>query len=741
MRRLLPLLAIVLALPAASALARRSHRPPRQHDIAFEPRTLDGSDNNVAHPTWGKAGTPYARIAQPDYAFGKTAPNARYISNRIFNDLGQNIFSERGVSQWVWTWGQFLDHTFGLAQAGTQKQPIATSKTDPLERFRNDLGTIAFTADRRAGGEQINTVDSYIDAWAVYGGDAKRLAWLKAPDGAHMLAPGGYLPKASDKPAPPHMDIDGRLQSHPQDAVEAGDVRANENLALTAVQTLLVREHNRIVDELPDRMPADEKFQIARRVVGAEEQYITYNGFLPAVGVHLPPYRGYDPSVNPSLTGEFATVGYRVHSMIHGEFEIGDKTIELNDAFFNPALLPKLGEGAVLKGLAEESQYKNDEQIDNALRSTLFEIPGPRLQGVVDLGAIDVQRGRDHGIPPYNALRKALGLKPKRSFTAVTGERTETMRRSIDDPHILDFTDLRDALGKRVAPHTDEADEDVRRATRRTTLAARLKAIYGSPDKMDAFVGMMSEKHVRGTEFGELQLAMWQRQFAALRDGDRFFYANDPVLDQIRRRLGIDIRETLTELIERNSDAGVMPANAFFAPVPGLDTCKSTTSEPARSTAPTGAAGSSRPETGSRPGCAATRTTRTRAARSAPRSTTTSTTRARPIVSSTRSVASVARGAASSSASTGTRPSASSPSSSSAPSTSTAPRRSGRSRGPADSATSRASEGERERGSGTPSERPPTTRTSAPPPAPPGPRTSRRGTRTPTPRSSRSRRR
>ena len=41
---------------------------------------------------------------------------------------------------------------------------------------------------------------------------------------------------------------------------------------------------------------------------------------------------------------------------------------------------------------------------------------------------------------------------------------------------------------------------------------------------------MVSEKHVPGTEFGALQLAMWKKQFAALRDGDRFFYANDPVL-------------------------------------------------------------------------------------------------------------------------------------------------------------------------------------------------------------------
>ena len=59
-------------------------------------------------------------------------------------------------------------------------------------------------------------------------------------------------------------------------------------------------------------------------------------------------------------------------------------------------------------------------------------------------------------------------------------------------------------------------------------MAARLRAIYGNVNNVDAFTGMVAERHVPGTEFGELQLAIWKRQFQALRDGDRFFYGNDP---------------------------------------------------------------------------------------------------------------------------------------------------------------------------------------------------------------------
>ena len=79
-------------------------------------------------------------------------------------------------------------------------------------------------------------------------------------------------------------------------------MRANENIALTATQTLFAREHNRIVAVLPNVLPEELKFQIARRVVGAEQQYITYNEFLPALGVNLAAYPGYNPNVNPTLS-------------------------------------------------------------------------------------------------------------------------------------------------------------------------------------------------------------------------------------------------------------------------------------------------------------------------------------------------------------------------------------------------------------------------------------------------------
>jgi hypothetical protein len=589
--------------------------PPRTLAI----RALNGSGNNLRHPNWGAAGIPYLRVAAPNYADGigrmVSGPNARYISNRIFNDLGQNLFSENDVSQLGWTWAQFIDHTIGLRdETPGESAPIAFDAQDHLERFRDDLGSIPFARTPAAPGtgvtsprQQINTVNSYIDAWNVYGGSEQRLAWLR--DGARLLLPGGYLPTRDargDASSAPVMDIFG-AQTGGADTIVAGDVRANENMALTAMQTLFAREHDRIVSLLPRSLPTEARFQIARRVVGAEEQYITYTQFLPALGVRLAPYTGYKPDVNPGATDEFATVGFRGHSMIHGEIEplaaAGRYTvaqldafraegvavepqgarvklsIPLDLAFGNPALLRVVGLGPTLAGLAGEREYRNDEQIDNQLRSVLFEVPKPGatdpnacldgpspscFDGVVDLAAIDIQRGRDHGMPLYNAMRRAYGLAPKRSFTAITGESTDTFPAGlgIDSPAILDFTQLRDADGKVVPLGSAQAEEDAVTGTRRTTLAARLRAIYGSVDRVDAFVGMMSEAHVPRTEFGELQLAMWKKQFEALRDGDRFFYGNDPYLDTIRRTYGIDYRQTLGTLIER--DAGVRVQREVF---------------------------------------------------------------------------------------------------------------------------------------------------------------------------------
>ena len=200
-----------------------SDRKPRQADVLTAVRTLDGSGNNVAHATWGQAGTPYPRVGPANYADGASAmpagPPPRRISNRVFNDIGQNLFSENDITQWGWVWGQFLDHDIGLRdETPAEDAAIPFDANDPLEQFANDLGKMSFNRTPAAPGtgtsssnprQQINTNSSVIDASQIYGGTAARLAWLKAPNGYDLFLPNGNLPHTSDKPGAPVMDLDG----------------------------------------------------------------------------------------------------------------------------------------------------------------------------------------------------------------------------------------------------------------------------------------------------------------------------------------------------------------------------------------------------------------------------------------------------------------------------------------------------------------------------------------------------
>jgi len=137
---------------------------PASAAVPFEVRTLDGSQNNQRRPDWGRSHTEYLRVAAPNYADRVaepvSGPSPRYVSNRIFNDKSQNLFSENGVTQWGFAWGQFLDHTFGLRQeAGGESAPLPFDARDSLEEFTNDFGSISFTRTPAAPSRSASTTN------------------------------------------------------------------------------------------------------------------------------------------------------------------------------------------------------------------------------------------------------------------------------------------------------------------------------------------------------------------------------------------------------------------------------------------------------------------------------------------------------------------------------------------------------------------------------------------------------
>ena len=114
--------------------------------LPFTLRSLDGSGNNATHGDWGQAGTQYVRVAPANYADGiarpVSGPPARYLSNRVFNDVGQNLFSENDISQWGWAWGQFVDHDIGLRdETAAESMPIPRKFSMPHPSIRTRPGS------------------------------------------------------------------------------------------------------------------------------------------------------------------------------------------------------------------------------------------------------------------------------------------------------------------------------------------------------------------------------------------------------------------------------------------------------------------------------------------------------------------------------------------------------------------------------------------------------------------------
>lgn len=99
----------------------------------------------------------------------------------------------------------------------------------------------------------------------------------------------------------------------------AGDYRANEQLALLAMHNLWVRQHNTVVDGLkrvnPHWLP-EQLYQEARKIVGAQMQFITYEVWLPYIlgpkGMQmLGKFERYDENIDPTISNEFATAAFR----------------------------------------------------------------------------------------------------------------------------------------------------------------------------------------------------------------------------------------------------------------------------------------------------------------------------------------------------------------------------------------------------------------------------------------------
>ncbi|MEM1171446.1 MAG: peroxidase family protein [Cyanobacteria bacterium P01_H01_bin.35] len=520
-------------------------------------RTIDGSNNNPYNIEYGQTGENLLRLTPANYADGiqelANGPEPRVISNVVFNQ-SESILNNRNLSDYVWLWGQFLDHDVTLSELqsgpGAERINIVIPDGDtnftpgsfiPVTRSLFDETTGTDPSNPR---EQFNEITAWIDGSNVYGSDTERADWLRSFDNGKLRvtehSTGDLLPTAGGDPNAPHMAMDGVLG--PSTFI-AGDPRANENAALLSMHTLWVREHNRIAEIIEathtdlslDPIARDEEiYQRARKIVGAEMQKITYDEFLPALGVTLDPYSEYDATVNPNISTEFSTAGFRIgHTLISSNLPrlnedgtpIEEGSLTLANAFFRvDPITEQGGIEPLLRGLASQVQQETDAKVIDDLRNLLFGPPsgGPVANGS-DLPSLNIQRGREHGLGSYNDAREALGLTRKENFSDISSD---------------------------------------------LELVAALESVYDSVDDIDLWVGMLSEDNLPDASVGELNEAILADQFTRLRDGDRFWYENDSDLDNWK--LGeVSVSEwledfQLSDIIRLNTTIENISDDVFF---------------------------------------------------------------------------------------------------------------------------------------------------------------------------------
>ncbi|HYE34825.1 peroxidase family protein [Methylocaldum sp.] len=504
-------------------------------------RTIDGYGNNIANPTWGTPSAHLLRSASGAYyadgiasPAGATRPSPREISNAVFTQNDALIPARGGQSDFMWTWGQFLDHDLGLTEGTAENFPIdipagdaffdpqgTGTKTMPFRRAIFDAATGRSTSNPR---EQINEVTGYIDGSMVYGSDGARAAWLRS--GPYLKVSSGNLLPHNDG-TQPNAGTPEKPNLSPELFV-AGDIRANEQPTLAAMHTLFVREHNYQVDRIRKAKPSlddEELYQRARQIVIAEIQHVTYEEYLPALlgrgGLHTT--RRYDAGANPGLSSLFSTAAFRLgHTMLSSKvlrLKENGKSIEegpfsLRDAFFEaaPPMLARHGIEPLIRGVAAQRMQELDNKIIDDVRNFLFGAPGA---GGLDLIALNIQRGRDMGLPDFNTVRSDFGLPRKSSFSEITSDRA---------------------------------------------LATTLEQLYGNVDEIDLFVGLLCEDDIRGTMLGETLRTILVDQFHRSRAGDRYWYT--------RTLKGKDLamvhRTRLSDIIRRNTSIRNIQEDVFF---------------------------------------------------------------------------------------------------------------------------------------------------------------------------------
>ncbi|XP_076646950.1 dual oxidase 2-like isoform X2 [Halictus rubicundus] len=386
----------------------------------------------------------------------------------------------------------------------------------PVLRTRYDKRTGHSPSNPR---QQLNEITPFLDGGLIYGTSK---AWSNVlrtysngtfdPNGLLAASHNNLYPEYNtDKlpmsnPPPPihHREY---ITQHRTEKVERffklGNPRGNENPFLLTFGIIWFRWHNLIAKYIKSRQPdwsGEKVYNEARKWVIATQQHIVTNEWLPEwLGKEFPKYTGYDPSIDPQIDQFFQAAAFRFgHTLVPpGVFlrDYGRRGCKLkqhsrairtcnnywmseNSIFENNTKVEGIIDiEKLIMGMAIQPSAEEDHKIVEDLRGSLF---GPLEFSRRDLMALNIQRGRDHGLPDYNTARMAYNLHKVNNVSHFTNVNQE-IKTLFWELHNFSF------------------------------------------DNVDTWVGGILET-VNGP--GELFQAIIIDQFQRIRAGDRFWYKN-----------------------------------------------------------------------------------------------------------------------------------------------------------------------------------------------------------------------
>ncbi|CAH2040402.1 unnamed protein product, partial [Iphiclides podalirius] len=495
-------------------------------------RRLDGLCNNLQHPTWGATMAPFQRLIGPLFSDGINAPRishtgrdlplSRVVSRTMHPDDG---FHDHAGTVMVIAWGQFMDHDYTLTGTPLEecckrpphlKHPYCNEIRIPEDDYFYRLFGVkcmdfvrGFPSPRpgcRLGSRiPFNTLTGVIDGNTVYGVTDKFSRKLRTGYGGLLRMNPVFKEYGLKDLLPLKLDIPDEGCTRPNKNMycfEAGEIRVNEQLVLTVMHTLMAREHNRVAEALAGVNPHwdDETlFQEARRINIAEIQHITFNEFLPILlgkdvmekfGLVLEKqgyWNGYDPEVNPDVLASFAAAAYRFgHSLLPTAVERWSKAHKfiaskrLSDLIRRPYDLYRAGVlDEYIMGLMNQVAQAMDDSITQEVTNHLFKKVGARFG--MDLVSLNMQRGREFGLPGYMEFRKFCGLSGAETFEELFGSMpNETVR--------------------------------------------KYETIFEHPIDVDLWSGGVSERPLPGSMLGPTFACIIATQFSYSRRGDRFWF-------------------------------------------------------------------------------------------------------------------------------------------------------------------------------------------------------------------------